>query len=78
MHHMLAPQQLCSLGMDAHAVQGISANTACFNSLSYQAGGARIHGLMQYQTTLDKADLYLDGPSQRHLQTTEASVARYA
>jgi len=46
-------------------LQGVSANTACFHSLSFKAGSTRIHGLVPASHSLSEADLYLDAQSHR-------------
>ncbi|KAL0053305.1 hypothetical protein WJX82_004023 [Trebouxia sp. C0006] len=46
-------------------MQGVSANTACFHSLSFKAGSTRIHGLVPASQSLSEADLYLDAQSHR-------------
>ncbi len=46
-------------------LQGVSANTACFHSLSFKAGSARIHGLVPASHSLSEADLYLDAQLHR-------------
>ena len=56
-------------------MQGVSANTACFHSLSYQAGCTRIHGLVQASQIVNEADLYLSEPVHSPLQT--AGACRY-
>lgn len=43
----------------------MSANTACFHSLSFKAGSTRIHGLVPASQSLSEADLYLDAQSHR-------------
>ena len=44
-------------------LQGVSANTACFHSLSFKAGSTRIHGLVPASHSLSEVDLYLDAQS---------------
>ncbi len=46
-------------------LQGVSANTACFHSLSFKAGSTRIHGLVPASHSISEADLYLDAQSHR-------------
>ena len=42
-------------------VQGVSANTSCFNSLSYKTSDNRcVHGLVQSFNHVDAASLYLE------------------
>ena len=44
-----------------HAVQGVSANTSCFNSLSYKTSdNRRVYGLVHSSKHVEAASLYWD------------------
>jgi len=57
-------------------LQGVSANTACFHSLSFKAGSTRIHGLVPASHSLNEADLYLDVQPYSPLHGSAASSIR--
>ena len=62
----------CSL----RPLQGVSANTACFHSLSFKAGSARMHGLVPASHSLIEADLCLDAQPNSPLRGSAASSIR--
>ncbi|DBA78835.1 TPA: hypothetical protein ACH3X1_008725 [Trebouxia sp. C0004] len=57
-------------------MQGVSANTSSFHSLSYKAGSTHIHGLVPASHSLNEADLYLDAQRHSPLHGSAASSIR--
>lgn len=57
-------------------LQGVSADTACFHSLSFKAGSTRIHGLVPAPHSLSEVDLCPDAQAHSPLHGSTASSIR--